>query len=219
ATADPLRLDTGEAALKLWQVGGGRPNAVVYFGGNAEDVSTSVDELGAALPEHALYAVHYRGYGGSSGTPSEQGLYHDALVVFDYVAERHETVAVIGRSLGSGVATKVAVERDVERLVLVTPFDSISRLAQARFPWLPIGLLLKHRFDSLGRAAAVHCPTLVIVATDDEVIPRKHTDALVSALNNTAPTVVELHGEGHNTVSAAPRYATALADFFSSAPR
>ena len=99
--------------------------AIVYYGGNAEDVSQNLPRFEAAFPKHALYLLHYRGYGGSEGEPTEAGLYQDALALYDYVRRRHPRVIVVGRSLGSGLAVRVAAARRPARLVLVTPYDSI----------------------------------------------------------------------------------------------
>jgi uncharacterized protein len=99
-------------------------DAVIYFGGNAEDVSLDMPEYAAAFPNAAIYLLHYRGYGGSSGAPTEQGIVADALALFDLVHAQHKNVVVIGRSLGTGVAVQVASQRPVVRLVLVTPYDA-----------------------------------------------------------------------------------------------
>ncbi|MEL7451467.1 MAG: hypothetical protein AAFN78_19810 [Pseudomonadota bacterium] len=214
-STDAVRLDvdTGEATIRLWRVGAVESRAILYFGGNAEEVSKNAREFATAFPDHTIYLVNYRGYGGSSGSPSEQGLYHDALFLYDQLDGTHESVAVIGRSLGSGVATKLATERDIAWLVLVTPFDSISRVAQGHFRWLPVSLLIKDRFDSHGRAARITAPTLVLAASNDEIIPRRHTEALIEAITQAPLTVVELKGTSHNTVSDTPDYLAAIRQF------
>jgi fermentation-respiration switch protein FrsA (DUF1100 family) len=82
------------------------PNALVYFGGNAEDVSSSLPSLSLAFPDHAIYLLNYRGYGGSSGTPSEAALFADAMTLFDKVHTEHEHVVAVGRSLSFVVVAK-----------------------------------------------------------------------------------------------------------------
>ena len=121
--------------------------AVVYFGGNAEDVTSSIPRLAASFPEHALYLLHYRGYGRSGGKPSEKALVGDALALFDLAQREHASVEVVGRSLGSGVAVQVASARPVARLVLVSPYDSLMAIARARFPFLPVSLLMLDRYN------------------------------------------------------------------------
>jgi pimeloyl-ACP methyl ester carboxylesterase len=114
--------------------------------------------LSVAFPDRAIYLLHYRGYGGSSGTPSEKALFADALTLFDEVRTKHSSVDVVGRSLGSGVAVYVASLRPVARLVLVTPFDSLEGLAALRFPYVPVKWLLRDKFESWRFAPQVTAP-------------------------------------------------------------
>ena len=123
-------------------------DALLYFGGNAEDVSLSLRGFAAAFPEHAIVLVHYRGYGGSAGSPSEAALIEDGLVWFDKVRAEHPNVTLVGRSLGSGVAVRVAAQRSVARLVLVTPYDSLEDLAASQFPMFPVRWLLRGERNS-----------------------------------------------------------------------
>jgi uncharacterized protein len=127
ATVIPLAVDGAELAVTALRQD--RPNALIYFGGNAEDVNGSAGELAAAFPDHAIYLMQYRGYGASTGEPSEQALISDALALFDSIRKRHARIEVAGRSLGSGVAIQLASARPVARLVLITPFDSMRDVA------------------------------------------------------------------------------------------
>lgn len=213
AEADALRLPVQEAELKIWSVDRGGADALVYFGGNAEDVSANLAMLKAILPGYSLFLVNYRGYGGSTGSPSEAALYADALRVFDYVAARHENVSVMGRSLGSGVSSFVAVNRAVDRVVLVTPFDSLAAVAAGFFPYLPVALLITDRFDSAARVGRITAPTLVIVAEHDEIIGRTHSDRLIAGFAERRPIVATIPGAGHNDLQENPAYADALSDF------
>ena len=186
------------------------PSAVVYFGGNAEDVSQSLAPLAAAFPDRALYLMHYRGYGGSSGTPSETALVADALRLFDHVRTQHANIVVIGRSLGSGVAVQLASARPAERLVLVTPYDSLQGLAARQFPYVPVRWLLRDKFASVAYAAKITAPTLLIAAEYDEVIPRSSTDALHARFAAGVATLHVVSGTGHNTISSSPEYTSLL---------
>ncbi len=114
------------------------PKALIYFGGNAEEVSRNLPGLSAAFPEHAIYLLHYRGFGESSGKPSEEAIHADALALFDQVHAEHADVTVVGRSLGSGVAIRLASERPVSRLVLVTPYNSLQEIAAGQFRYFPV---------------------------------------------------------------------------------
>lgn len=187
------------------------PDALIYFGGNAEDVSHQLPVLAVAFPGHAIHLMHYRGFGGSGGRPSEAALVADALELFDRVHKDHGRVLVVGRSLGSGVAVQVASARPLDRLVLVTPYHSILALAKQQFPWAPVGWLLQDRFESWQHAPLVTAPTTLIAAEHDNVIPRASTDALHARF---PPGVARFHilpGTGHNTISDNRMYLSLLA--------
>ena len=152
--ASAIRLATDDGIdLKIWVVPRPGPRALVYFGGNAEDVAGNLPAFASAFPAHSLYLVNYRGYGGSTGSPSEAGLLADATAIYDHLSGRHPEISVIGRSLGSGVAVHLASVRDVHRLVLVTPFDSLVNVAREHFRYLPVGWLMRDRYESASRVA------------------------------------------------------------------
>ncbi len=176
--------------------------ALIYFGGNAQDVSRQVSLFSKLFPTRTIYLVNYRGYGGSSGTPSEAALQQDALAVFDFVRQRHGDIAVIGQSLGSGVAVYLATARPVSRLALITPFDSIENVARASYPQFPVSILLKDKYLSVLRARDVRAPTLILLAEHDEIIPRASSEALVAALTHVRPDVAVIGGVTHNSICA-----------------
>lgn len=184
--------------------------ALIYFGGNAEDVSRTLADLRRVFPGHALYLPHYRGYGGSEGQPSEAALFADALALHRHVAQSHPRIEVVGRSLGSGIAVYLASQREVARLVLVTPFDSLASVAAEQFPWLPVDWLLLDRFESDQYAQHVRAPTLLLVAEQDELVRPERSEVLVRAF---APGLVELRvlsGVDHNSIGLHPDYGPAL---------
>ena len=185
-------------------------DAILYFGGNAEDVSRSVPELAQMFPDAAIYAMHYRGYGGSQGTPSEQALVGEALAMFDRARRGHPRITVNGRSLGSGVAAQGAAARPVARLVLVTPFDSIAAVAADHYPIFPVDWLLADRYDSARAAARLRVPTTLVIAERDQVIPPAHALQLLRAFPPGVARAITLPGVGHNDISQSPRYAGAL---------
>jgi uncharacterized protein len=186
------------------------PNALVYFGGNAEEVAGSLPGLAAAFPEQALFLLHYRGYGGSAGKPTEAALIADALALFDKVHAGHANTVVVGRSLGSGVAVQVASMRPVARLVLVTPYDSLQELAARQFPFFPVRWLLQDKFESWRYAPQVSAPTLLIAAEYDETIPRDSTEALYARFRSGVASFKVVAGTGHNTISESPQYTALL---------
>jgi hypothetical protein len=187
------------------------PRAVLYFGGNAEDVSSSLAELAANFPEHAVYAMHYRGYGGSTGKPTEAALHGDAIALFDRVARDHTEITVIGRSLGSGVAIRLAAGQPVSRLVLVAPYDSVEAVAAQQYSLFPVRWLIRDRFDSASVAPTIRAPTTVILAERDEVIRRERSDALVARFAPGVAQVIVIAGAGHNTLDGRPAFDAAMA--------
>jgi pimeloyl-ACP methyl ester carboxylesterase len=182
------------------------PRALIYFGGNAEDVSLNMPSFAVGFPDSAIYLLHYRGYGGSSGSPSEKTLFADALTLFDEVHSRHPDVEVVGRSLGSGIAVYVASLRPVTRLVLVTPYDSVQELAALQFPYLPVRWLLLDKFESWRFAPHVTAPTLIIAAEHDEMIPRASSELLQTRFRSGLASFKVVAGAGHNTISESLEY-------------
>jgi pimeloyl-ACP methyl ester carboxylesterase len=211
--AEPLWVDSGGERIKVWHVARNGPRAIIYFGGNAEDVSANIETFAGGFPGHSLFLVNYRGYGGSTGRPSEAGLTADALAVFDRVREVHPEIAVVGRSLGSGVAVALASQRPVGRLVLVTAYDSLVNVAREYFGWLPLGLLLKDRYESARRAPRVDAPVLIIVAERDEIISRPRSEALAAAFAPDQVRIDVVAGAGHNTLDLSPQYLDAIQRF------
>ena len=200
-------------AIKTSIINQGSEQAIIYFGGNAENVDYNAFEFQQLLNGYTVYLVKYRGYAGSTGEPTEQGIYADALHIYDEIKTDYQSVSVIGRSLGSGVATYLASQRKVKRLVLVTPFDSVKNVAQAVFPMYPMGILLKDKHDSLSRAKDITSDTLILAAENDEVIKMKHTLSLLNGFEQDVH-FKEIKGANHNDISENSVYVDTLSAFF-----
>jgi len=175
------------------------PRALIYFGGNAEDVSLTRAELAALMPDTALYLLHYRSYGGSEGRPTEAALRADAQALYAHVVRRHSDVTVAGRSLGSGLAVHLAATRPVQRLVLLVPFDSLLAVARDAMPWLPVNLLLRDRWDAAAEAPRVTAPTTIVAAEFDAVVPITHARALHRAFRPGVARLLAVHDLDHDT--------------------
>ena len=184
--------------------------ALLYFGGNAEDVSQNMPELLDAFPDRAIYLLHYRGYGGSSGHPSERDLISDALALFDLAHAEHQDVAILGRSLGSGVAIHLASVRPIERLILVTPFDSLEFIAAQQFPWMPVRLILRDKFESWRYAPQVTAPTVILAAENDQVVPLANSKNLLTHFKPGVAVFKTIAGVGHNDISESMDYVHSL---------
>ena len=186
---------------------------LIYFGGNAEEVSWLASTAGR-YAGWSLLLVNYRGYGKSEGKPGEIELFADALRIYDYAVSRAEggRVAVMGRSLGSGIAVYLAAQRPVAGVILVSPYDSIEIVAKGIYPYLPIGLMLRHRFDSLARAPGISAPLLCLVASDDRVIPRPHSERLYAAWGGPKQWR-EIRRADHDSLAGEPDYWLAIGSF------
>ena len=198
--------------LRGWVVNPGQSRALLYFGGTGESIQHQREKLADWLPGYTIYLLAYRGYGASDGTPSETALFADALALYDQVHVQHSEVAAIGRSLGTGVATYLASQRTLQKLVLVTPYDSIVRVAQARYPIFPLGWLMHDKFESWRYAPQVHCPVLILEAQNDKTVSAASTERLRVAFA-PAPQFIQIAQAGHNSISRDPAYYQSIGDF------
>ncbi|HEU4773089.1 MAG TPA: alpha/beta hydrolase [Lysobacter sp.] len=211
ADTPTVTLNRDDAQVLVSTNGADSDRGVLYFGGNAEDVSQAIGVLNRAFPDAAIYAMHYRSYGGSTGTPSEQALVSDGMALFDRVARQHPRISIIGRSLGSGIAVQVAASKPVERLVLVTPYNSLLELAAERFKLFPTRLLLQDKYESWRYVSQLQMPTTIIIAGHDRIIPNDSSRRLAAAFPAGVVSVIEIAGVDHNSLSNSPEYVAALA--------
>jgi len=214
--AERITVENEGESLRIWHAGPGGPDApqaIIYFGGNAEDVAQNIPLFKTIFAKTSVYFVNYRGYGGSSGSPSEPALFADALAVFDYVHAKHADVSVIGRSLGSGVAVYLAAMRDVKKMVLITPYDSIENVARAAYPAFPISLLLKDKFASNTRIGGLKIPVLFNLAEHDDVVPQANSEALIALLPVSQAEVVMIPGTTHHSIETPDLFAETLRSF------
>ncbi len=208
-----LRRD--DVFLRGWLVQPGQRDAVLYFGGNAESVDGMRASLATWFPDRTIYLLSYRGYGASDGVPEEELLLSDALALFDHARAAHPggQIGLIGRSLGSGVASYVGSRRAVDGLVLVTPFDSLAGVAAHHYPWLPVPWLIKDRYDSVQHLRGYGGRVLVIRAGQDRVVPPASTDRLMAGLPATAQ-VLAMASANHDSILATPEPGRAIVGFF-----
>ena len=191
----------------------GYENAILYFGGNAESMAQSSTEIARQFPTFTVYLMDYRGYGGSTGEASEEGLYSDALKLYDTIKPKHNKISIGGRSLGSGIATYVAAHREVSKLALITPFDSIINVAQEMYPIFPISFLLHDTYDSLSRIKKIKAKTMIVIAQNDNVITRERTQHLIDAFDPGQLEVVTIKSRGHMDISSDTKYYKIMQDF------
>lgn len=163
--------------LHAWFLSSDSDFTLLWFHGNAGNLSGHVDELGAMYRNLDLniLIVDYRGYGNSDGSPSEKGLYQDADSVVGYLRSRSDVdmtkLIVFGRSLGSAVAVETARRHGAYSLLLESPLTSIKEMVREVYPFFPGWILLRSRFDSLSKIAGLGIPTLILHGECDEIVP------------------------------------------------
>ena len=210
-----IQLTHNNIELNVIVLNKGKKEAIIYFGGNAEAVVYNAPHFLDIFPDYTVYLINYRGYGGSTGQPNEKGFFSDALFLFDKVLIEHSKISVVGRSLGSGVATFLASKRSVKKLVLITPFDSVTSLAQRKFIIFPVFLMLLDKYDSIIRVKDIKAEVNVIIADNDEVISKAHSQRLIDEFDLHQISVNIISDSGHNDISEKEKYYKILKDFFS----
>lgn len=174
---------------------------VLFFHGNAGNISHRIDYLSMF---HRLgyqtFIFDYRGYGQSSGTPSEPGTYADAEAAWNYLVEEKgiqpDRIALFGESLGGAVAAWLAAHERPGLLVLASAFTSLPDMAEKIYPFLPVRLLSRFNYNTLEYLRSVVCPVLIAHSPQDEIVPFAHGQALYEAAPEPRE-FIELEG-GHN---------------------
>lgn len=210
--AKNFELQSNGLLLKGWVINPGKQQAMIYFGGNAEAVEYNAELFERILPNVSVYLLPYRSYSGNTGEVTEENCYRDALNLYDHIKSRHGSINAFGRSLGSGVATYLASQRKIDKLILVTPYDSMINVAQDKYAFFPISFILKDRYESWRRAPIIESAVLVIIAGRDEVIPRAHSENLISHFKQK-PEVIVFDNADHNTPSDSTQYDRAISEF------
>ena len=210
---EAITFKNGDLALHGWILNRGHKKALIYFGGNSEDITDNIIQLEELFINYTVYLVNYRGYGKNDGKPTEQGLFSDAIAIYDQVHDQHLSISLMGRSLGSGVAAYLASKRATSQILLLTPYDSIVAVAQTHYPYLPVGFLVKDKFDSIALAKKIKVPTLIVTAEYDQVIPIKHAERLRDHLTETIVTYHLIAGAEHNNITSFPQYEEAIKNF------
>ena len=207
--AELLQLTTPDGeTLKAWWVppAPGHP-VYLYFHGNAGNLLGSFTNPhgraerfeGLTRAGAGLLALSWRGYGGSSGSPSEAGFHTDAETADNWLREHHSDAPVIlfGESLGTGVAVQLAATREFAALVLDSPYTSIADVGAGRYPWLPVHLLSKYPFESALFAPQVTEPVLIQHCREDKVVPYEQGRTMFSVLGSSEKMFHTVEGQCH----------------------
>ena len=193
-TADGLALTAGYRPARP-----GLPT-ILFFHGNGMvwPDGIYVTEL-LASRGYGMLLAEYRGYNGNPGSPTEQGLYHDARAALAFLRSEgvaNGDVVLIGLSVGSGPAVQLATEAEVRALILISPVASLPAAASAAYPWLPAKWFLRDRYDNLAKLPRVDAPVLIVHGDADRLIPLAHAEQLAAA--HPEAEIVVLPGRGHN---------------------
>jgi fermentation-respiration switch protein FrsA (DUF1100 family) len=174
--AEEVTLTSGDGEkLVTWYVApkGAKP-VIIYFHGNAGALNLRAGRFKWLIEDGTgLLALAYRGYGGSTGKPSETGLISDGIAAYDFVLARFpaRNIVLWGESLGTGVAVAVAAEREIGAVILDAPFTSLADVGAAAYPFAPVRWLIKDPFHSDERIARLTAPLLVLHGERDRIVP------------------------------------------------
>ena len=174
--AEEVHLTSSDGEMLIaWHVAprAGKP-VVLYFQGNGGALDLRAGRFHWLIAYGTgLVALSYRGYGGSSGTPSEQGLIRDAVAAYEFAAARYAPARIVlwGESLGTAVAIALAATHEVGGLILDAPFTSTADVGAAAYPFVPVRWLIKDAFRSDLRIARVKAPILVLHGERDGIVP------------------------------------------------
>jgi fermentation-respiration switch protein FrsA (DUF1100 family) len=195
-----LRTSDGESVIAWHRPPADGHPVVLYFHGNGGALNLRAERFRNLTADGTgLVALSYRGYGGSSGKPTETGLLADAAAAYAFAAGRYgpDRVVVWGESLGTGVAVALAADNKVARVILESPFTSAADIAAATYFFLPVRLLMHDQFRSDERIGRVAAPVLVLHGDRDTVVPFRYGERLY-ALIRAPKKFVKLAGAGHN---------------------
>ncbi len=180
---------------------------LLWCHGNAGNISHRLENirlLNARLPIH-IFIFDYRGYGQSEGQVSEEGTYRDAEAALAYLRSRADVdpkkIVLFGRSLGAAVAAELAIREGGLALILETPFASIREMARQAFPFLPVGPLLRIRYDVVEKVKRIRMPLLVIHGDRDDIVPFEQGKKVFEAAQEPKEFYT-IHGASHNDTYA-----------------
>ncbi|MDA3886006.1 MAG: alpha/beta fold hydrolase [Candidatus Delongbacteria bacterium] len=211
--APEIEFKNDDIVLRGWVVNEGNEKAILYYGGNAETIEANIAFYRENFPEYTLYLINYRGFGKSDGNPTEENLFKDALFIYDQLSSKYEKISLIGRSLGTGIATYVASKRNIDKLVLITPFDSILNVAKETYKIFPFSLLLKDKYESINYVKDINSKTIFIIAEKDRMIKNSLSMNLYEAFNKEIVELSIIKDAGHNSISHYTEFTESMKNF------
>jgi fermentation-respiration switch protein FrsA (DUF1100 family) len=200
---DIMAVASDGESIQLWykKASPGYPT-ILYFHGNAANLANRAASFAAFSDKgFGVLALSYRGYGRSTGSPTERGIYRDARAALAYLIYELnvpiQQILFYGESLGSGVAVHLATEQAPAAIVLEAPYTSVANRAAEIYFYIPVHLLIKDHFNSYKKIEKVKCPLLILHGAKDATIPIAHGKALLEAANDPKKGIFFEH-VGHN---------------------
>jgi len=216
-----IRTADGETLAAWWVPAEGALGTVLFFHGNAGNISHRLDFLQMFHRlRYSTLIVDYRGYGKSTGTPSEEGTYRDAEAAWDYVCQVRlalpQDIVIAGESLGGAVATWLAAKVGPRAVVLHSAFTSVNDLGSQVYWFLPVRFLSRFGYDNVDNLKRISAPVFIAHSRDDDIVPFAHGRKLYEAAREPK-TFLEMSG-GHNDgfIFTRPEWVAALAAFLDS---
>jgi pimeloyl-ACP methyl ester carboxylesterase len=213
--AERLSLDTADGnrlhGVHIRPAAPSSGTLILGFGGNAWNADSAATYLHGLFPEAHVVAFHYRGYRPSTGSPSAAALLEDAPLIHDMAVRRlrPSRIVAVGFSVGSGVAASLVRRRRLDGLILVTPFDSMRKVAAGQFKWLPVRWLFRHEMKAAEWLRGTPVPVALIAGARDTLIPPPRTEGLRRAARRLVYDRT-IAGAGHNDIYDRPEFRAAL---------
>lgn len=223
-TAVTLETADGEKLSAWWVPAAKARGTALICHGNAGNIAGRLDYIGMfSRMGYSSFVMDYRGYGQSTGVPSEEGTYRDAEAAWRWLTEERGVkageVAVLGESLGGAVAARLAARTAPRALVLVSAFTSVPALGAEIYPFLPVRLLSRFSYDTLGALKSLNAPVLVAHATEDAIVPFAHGKALFEAAKEPKRFLEARGSCAHGFLFTEPEQIAQLKDFLDSAAK
>jgi uncharacterized protein len=203
ATVEALKTSDGEKIIVWYAPAAEGKPTILYFHGNAGEIGDRPLRFNYYHSRgFGVTYVSYRGYGGSTGSPTEAGLITDATTAYDWLFAKGiapQTIVLLGESLGSGIAVQIAAQKQVGAVTLNAPYTSTADVAARIYWWLPVRVLMKDQYKSMDFIADVKAPLLVVHGDQDALIPLEFGKRLFAAANE--PKEMEIiRGFGHEAM-------------------
>lgn len=199
-----IKLKTSDnLTLSSWYQAAKDKPTLIYIHGNAGNVSNRAPFVKRYLTEgYGVLLLGYRGYGGNPGSPSEPGLYRDARAAIKFLQNEgipDNKIVLFGESLGTGIAVQMALEFQVRALILQTPYTAMADIGQYHYPFLPVRMFLKDRYNSIAKISKINIPILILHGHQDRVVPIRFAKQLYAAAN-VPKTAKYYPDKGHNNI-------------------